>query len=89
MTSPIQQQIIDGLFYWDTFGNERYRLLERATQDVVGHYRREDGWQTTRWVAVCHARDYHATAKRTQRTFATAKEAKRWIEQNANRGEWT
>jgi len=79
--SPIQQQIIDGVFYWDSIGPDWNRLLERETQDVIGHYRRE--YSDSLWRAVANTRYHASTGARDQRTFATAEQAREWIEQNA------
>lgn len=37
--SPIEQEIIDGLFYWDNLSPVWFRLIERHTHNVVGHSR--------------------------------------------------
>ncbi len=81
--SPISQELIDGLYYWDKIGPNWYRLIERANRDVLGHYLREDNWRTTRWIAVTHARYSYANGKSDQRGYTTEAEAKRAIEQHA------
>jgi hypothetical protein len=82
MTSPIQQEIIDGLFYWDLIGQDWHRLLHRKSQDVVGHYR-PNHFPTDRWVAVRHAPGYQSNGKRSHRIVNTADEARLLIETNA------
>jgi|SRR5215467_4890257 len=81
--SPIEQELIDGLLYWDHITQTWLRLIERKTMDVVGHYKKEMGWNTFHWIAVRHPRYYQATGKADQQRFDTEAEARLWIEQGA------
>ena len=74
--SPIEQQIIDGLYYWDQIGPDWFRLLERRDQDVVGTVRRQHAYgDVYEWHAVVP----HAGTKR----FAELSEARIWVEGRA------
>jgi len=79
--SPISQEIIDGLLYWDHIGQTWLRLIAHKPQDVVGHYKKEMWWNSFDWIAVRHFKGYHANGKRDQRRFDTESEARLWIEQ--------
>ena len=83
--SVIQQQIIDGLFYWDNIAPEWLRLIHRASQDVVGHYKREH-FGLHKYVAVRHGWNYQANGKADQRGFQTEEQARAWVEEQAK--EW-
>lgn len=80
--SPIEQEIIDGLFYWDNISPTWFRLVERKTMDVVGHYKCHDiGYFLV--TAVAHQRYYHTSGMADQQGFQSAESAREWIEQNA------
>lgn len=79
--SSISQQIIDGLFYWDSIAPNWFRLIHRPSMDVVGHCK-EISYRTlsSDWLAVRHAWNYQANGKADQQSFHTEAEARQWIE---------
>lgn len=78
MRSPIEQEIIDGVCYWGPIGNRWYRLIDKVSQDVLGHYRFELGANRSldRWNAVINSTSSRAS-------FPTESEAREFIEQFA------
>jgi hypothetical protein len=85
MRSPIEQEIIDGKYYWDNISPTWLRLIEKASMEVVGHYKIENsvGLGACCITAVRHARHHIATGSRGQQRFQTSADARYWIEQNA------
>jgi len=84
--SVIEQNIIDGVFYWDNIASNWFRLVHRASMDVVGHYREQYSVYHN-WLAVRHGWNYQANGKADQHGFNDAEQARAWIEQAAK--EWS
>lgn len=79
MKSPIEQEIIDGKYYWDKIGSNWYRLLERPGMEVIGHYR---DWGTQgHWMATIRIIERNVRTERTKLCY-TPEEARQWIEQD-------
>lgn len=78
--STIEQELIDGLYYWDTIGPEWERLIERKSNDVPGHMKPEVTALGKRWIAVRRFPNYQANGKADQRAFDTREASKQWIE---------
>lgn len=72
MKSPIEQRIIDGTCYWDQIGPRWYRLIDRVSQDVLGHYKQ--AFEVAgRWHCVINSTGSRAV-------FPTQSEAREFIE---------
>lgn len=86
MKSPIEQQIIDGAYYWDTIGPNWFRLLlakpEKVDRgNVLGHVRMEYGHADTYYIAVRHLPYYLATGSADKGAFDSPEQARQWVEQ--------